>query len=107
MGDLFENSRLDPTPSLLINNRPRWKVVWQKAPLATRLHEVTQSIEELAQRIIPLGRIFPHQRQVGEKKPPFHIRDSARIRLPCRVYALTQAEPNDKSITGSVLDAGP
>ena len=81
------------------------------APLAAAAHDVAQSVEQLAQRIIPLGRIFPHQHQIGTAKIPFCIADvtgvggswlvARRFHPKLIAWSLTDVQRFLKLITGS------
>jgi hypothetical protein len=73
MGHGLKAARLHPTLRLLINVLPGRQVMGHHAPLAAATHDVAQRVEKLAQRIVPLGRIFLHQHQVGTAKVPFCI----------------------------------
>lgn len=81
------------------------------APLAAAAHDVTQRVEEFAQRIVPLGRIFLHQHQVGTAKVPFCIADvtgvggswlvARRFHPKLIAWTLTGVQHFLKLITGS------
>src|SRR5262249_58181384 len=90
--DLTEDARLKPTARLLIDGRPSGKIVRQVPPLAACPHHVTQSVEQVTQRILALRRILAHQTQVREQELPFRVSDVTGIRLPCRVHALTSTK---------------
>jgi len=85
----FEHACLAPSPRLLIDSGPRREIMRQKPPLTAGLDHVTQRVEQLPQRVITLRRVFAHQAQIGQQKFPFHIRNIAGIRLPCRAHLRT------------------
>ena len=57
MDDLLENTGINPSTSLLIDGGPGRKIVRQEAPWTAGLNDVPQSVEEFAQRMLPLRRI--------------------------------------------------
>ncbi len=62
----FKDSGRCPTPALLINGIPWWKVVGQVSPRRSGSHEPPQSIQYRAEVMLPLGRVFAHQRQIRQ-----------------------------------------
>lgn len=51
----------------------------QHPPGSKGSHDVAQTVEEIAQGMITLRRIFSHQAQIGRTKGPFLITDIAEI----------------------------
>jgi hypothetical protein len=81
--DLLEHSGVVPSTGLLVHRRPRRKIMPQHPPLAARLDDVADAVEQLTRRVDALRSIFPHQGQIGNQEFPFRIRDIARIARPC------------------------
>ena len=67
----------------------------EEPPRAARAHQVAQGVVNLAQRMLALRRIFPHQAKIRRNKPPIFVRNIAGIAFAVqhpRTYS-----PNDKS----------
>ncbi len=83
------------------------------APLAAATHDVAQRVEKFPQRIVPLGRIFLHQHQMGTAKVPFCIADvtgiggswlvAGRFHPKLIAWPLTGVQHLSKFITASGL----
>lgn len=60
----LEASRRQPTLRLLVHRRPRRKVVWRPSLRCACLHDMPQSVEHLAQIMLPLAGILALQKQI-------------------------------------------
>jgi hypothetical protein len=68
-----------PVTCLLMSGEPTRQLMKQHPPGSTGSHDVEQTVEEIAQGMITLLRIFSHQAQIGRTKGPFLITDIAEI----------------------------
>src|SRR5277367_1959215 len=75
----FKTSRFDPPLRLLIDHTPRRQIIGQHTPGSARPDQITQRIEDLAQRVLPLRRTLFHQRQIVDAETPLFVADIARI----------------------------
>ena len=69
----LEYSRLYPPLRLLVDGRPRRKVVGHVAPRRACSHYPPQSVEDLAQVVLALGCILSHESQVRSHEVPFFV----------------------------------
>lgn len=79
MGYDFKAAGSHPALRLLVNHLPDRQVIRHQPPLGASTHDIAQGDEEFAQRILPLGRILPHQQQVRLAKPPLFVSDITGI----------------------------
>ncbi len=75
----FKTARLDPALRLLMHRIPRRQVVGDHPPGTSRPNHVTQRVEESAQSVITLRRLFFHQGQIRSAKGPLLIAHIARV----------------------------
>jgi hypothetical protein len=68
-----------PAPRLLVDRGPGRKVGRQQPPGSARAHQPAQGIEDLAQRVAPLQRVFGQQQQVGGDQCLFVVADVGGI----------------------------
>jgi hypothetical protein len=87
--DMLEDACLRLAPRLLIDGRPRRKIVRQIPPLTARSHHVRQSVERVWRRILALESILAHQTQVRERELPFCICEVAGTCRSRCVHTLT------------------
>src|SRR5207249_2337901 len=79
MREGLKAARLDPTLGLLIDGGPRRQIVGDHPPWTPGSDHIAHGIEDHARRVIPLRRIFLHQRQVRSAKRPFFIANIAVV----------------------------
>ena len=78
---------IEPAPALLIERRPRRKIVRQHAPLAATSHYIAQGVEHLAHIMSPLAAT-----PIGLNQRPFFIADAAWVGF-ASVHAETRQRP--------------
>lgn len=75
----FKTTRAHPAAGLLIHGVPRRQIVRHQPPRTARARQPAQAIEEFAQRVLALWRVFLHQRQAGNADEPFFLTHVAGI----------------------------
>lgn len=80
-GQRLEATRRQPALRLLVDGRPRRKVVRHPAPRRASLHHVAQAVEHLSDWMLALRGPFGQERQVGRHQRPLVIGDVGRIRF--------------------------
>lgn len=86
----FEYAGLHPSLTLLLHDPPRRKVIRQLTPRAVGPHEQAKGVENLAQWVLALRDILPHEGQVRRAKLPFVVRHVAWI-----LYQSASRHPED------------
>src|SRR5918994_4669462 len=76
---LFEDTRREPPPRLLVCGFPRRQVVWHIAPGRASTHDPPQSIEHFAQVVVALWSVFSNERQVRSNKRPLFVGNVAWV----------------------------
>ena len=67
---LLEDARFEPPLRLLVDRLPRRQVVGHVSPRRAGAYDPPQSVEDLAQVVLALGGVLPHEREVrGDKRP--------------------------------------
>ena len=79
--DGLEAARLDPAARLLVDGVPGRQVVRQVAPGGARARQPAQSVEDIAQRVVALGRGLCHQGQVRGHEGPLILGNVRGIRF--------------------------
>lgn len=64
----LKHAGLEPALSLLIDDRPRRKVVWHPAPGRPALDDEAQAIEDLAQIMPTLRGLYRQKRKIGSNE---------------------------------------
>jgi len=75
----FKTTGLDPAPHLLIDHRPRRKIVGQHAPVTAGLGYITQRVEDAPQGILALLGVFAAKSSIGSHKSPLLVGHIRRI----------------------------
>ena len=66
-----------PSAALLIDGLPGWEVLGEIAPGRTGTDDVSQAVEDIAERMLALAGILGKQAQIGDDELPLGIRDVA------------------------------
>ncbi len=90
MHDRFKYPGSNPALGFLLHGVPGLQVVGQHPPGCASAHNPPQYVEDFAQTVLPLRRIFAHRSHVRSDKRPFIVTYIARIgfsfhgeSLPC------------------------
>jgi hypothetical protein len=103
---VLKHASLQPPLRLLIHCMPWRQVVGYHAPLHARAHNVTQTIEYLAQRVLSLWNIFSHQGQVQRHKRPRIIGYVTKIAFSCYALSIPQSRMKVPSRLQQVRNLG-
>ena len=80
---VFKTTRAQPALRLLLHGVPRRQIVGHHPPRTTRAHKPPQPVEEFAQGMFALRRVFFHQRQIRRAERPLFVAHITRITLAC------------------------
>lgn len=83
----LKHAGLEPALSLLINDRPRRKVVWHPAPGRPALDDEAQAIEDLAQIMPTLRGLYRQKRKIGSNEGPLLVAHIRGICFASRLHA--------------------
>ena len=89
VGDMLEDAGLDQAAGLLVHGGPRREVVRQQPPLAAGLDDISRGVEQLAEGMLALRGILPHQGQIRREKLPLGVGYVGGVRFPGGVHDLT------------------
>ena len=95
----LKHAGLEPALALVVHRRLGGQVVRHQPPRGPRADDPAQAIEDLAQAVLPLGRVFRHERQVGGHQGPLVITDITGVGFARQTASVASA--GHKCITRS------